>query len=188
MFYTYLWLRYSGVPYYVGKGKNRRAYQIHDNLRPPKSRDRIIVEYHNNEQDAYEAEKFLIAYYGRLDINTGCLRNLADGGDGPIGRKGKPHTEQWKQEISARLKGRKLSQEHRDRISATKKGLKQSPEHREKNRAARLGRKLSESTRRKMSESWTGYTMTPEQVEACRERAKGNQNWRVREARRRGFM
>jgi hypothetical protein len=184
MFYVYLWLRANGIPYYVGKGKKRRAFQIHDNIRPPATKDRILVEYHNTEQDAYAAEKFLISFYGRLDLGTGCLRNLTDGGDGPIGRKGKPHSEEWKKDISEKMRGRKFSSEHRAKISAAKTGLKQSEEHRQHNREARLGKKHSAETRVKFFSRKTRRPLSVNERMAASQRMQGNQNWRIREERR----
>lgn len=84
-FYTYLWLRENGIPYYVGKGKEQRAYRRSQHRVKCPPRERILVEYHASEQDAFAAEIFLIAYYGRIDLGTGCLRNLTDGGDGCSG-------------------------------------------------------------------------------------------------------
>jgi hypothetical protein len=85
-FYTYMWLRNDGTPYYIGKGKLRRAMRSEDhNVHRPKSNDRIILQEWPCENDAFEAEKFLIACYGRLDLGAGCLRNKTDGGDGPSG-------------------------------------------------------------------------------------------------------
>jgi len=83
-FYTYLWLRYDGTPYYVGKGCGRRAYQSNGGrtYRPPNDTDRILIQGHASEEDAFFAEKFLIALWGRLDLSTGILRNLTDGGEG----------------------------------------------------------------------------------------------------------
>jgi hypothetical protein len=84
MYYTYLWLRDDGTPYYVGKGSGRRAY-VNCGRRSayaPTVHDRIILQEFLSEQDAFEAEKFLISYYGRKDLKRGCLRNLSDGGDG----------------------------------------------------------------------------------------------------------
>src|SRR5580692_7723704 len=76
-FYTYLWLREDGTPYYVGKGRGRRAFRKGC---PPI--DRVLIQAFPSEEDALTAEIFLIAYYGRKDLGTGILRNLTDGGDG----------------------------------------------------------------------------------------------------------
>lgn len=81
IFYTYLWLREDGTPYYVGKGNDRRAYR-----RGCPPHDRILIQPHPSEQDAFAAEVFFISYYGRKDVGTGCLRNLTDGGEGNSGR------------------------------------------------------------------------------------------------------
>ncbi len=86
MFYTYLWLRYDGTPYYVGKGSKDRAFTNCGHLvNRPSTDEFILVQLHESEADAFEAEKFLIAHYGRSDLKTGCLRNLTNGGEGAGG-------------------------------------------------------------------------------------------------------
>lgn len=83
-FYTYLWLREDGTPYYVGKGiRNRCFVNSSHGVHCPIDKHRILVQSHTSETEALEAEMFLIAYYGRLDTQTGCLRNLTEGGDFP---------------------------------------------------------------------------------------------------------
>lgn len=92
-FYTYMWLREDGTPYYIGKGKAHRAfYDLDHNIHCPRERERILVEYHRVEVDALFAEMFFIAYFGRIDLGTGCLRNLTNGGENmqgisPVSRK-----------------------------------------------------------------------------------------------------
>jgi len=76
-FYTYMWLRDNGTPYYVGKGQGKRAFRKGC---PP--RERIIIQEWPSEREALDAEVLLIAIYGRIDVGTGILRNLSDGGDG----------------------------------------------------------------------------------------------------------
>jgi len=77
-FYTYLWLRENGTPYYAGKGHGTRAFRKGC---PP--RERIIIQEWTSEGEAFEAERLLIACYGRKDNGTGILRNYTDGGEGP---------------------------------------------------------------------------------------------------------
>ena len=82
-FYTYMWLREDGTPYYVGKGKGDRGFKTGHHLVPcPKDLSRILVQEFLSENDALEAEKILIAHYGRKDLGTGILRNRTEGGDG----------------------------------------------------------------------------------------------------------
>ena len=116
MFYTYLWLREDGTPYYVGKGSGSRAYTSWAHgVHKPAYKNRILVQEFPTEKDAFAAEIFLIAYYGRLDLGTGCLRNLTDGGEGPSGVK------------FPSQKGVIRTQEQKDRISNTLKRLKLKP-------------------------------------------------------------
>jgi hypothetical protein len=86
MYYTYLWLREDGTPYYVGKGKGRRAFMSQGHkVNRPKQRERIVIYPAASEADAFEAEIALIWYYGRIDIGTGILHNRTNGGDsGPV--------------------------------------------------------------------------------------------------------
>ena len=83
-FYTYMWLRKDGTPYYVGKGSWNRAFvkHIHNGLKPPTNRECILVQEWESEAEAYEAEKFLITFYGRKKDGTGVLQNFQEGGQG----------------------------------------------------------------------------------------------------------
>ena len=91
MYYTYLWFREDGTPFYVGKGKGDRAYsKDHRHTVPPK--ERIVIYSAESEVDAFETEVALIWYYGRKDLGTGCLRNLTDGGENPPSSKGRVWT------------------------------------------------------------------------------------------------
>ena len=85
IFYTYAYLRKGDrTPYYVGKGRGRRAYdrQRH-RVKVPDDKDRIIFLKQNlTEEEAFNHEKYIIAVLGRKDLGTGILRNLSDGGEG----------------------------------------------------------------------------------------------------------
>lgn len=106
MFYTYLWLREDGTPYYVGKGKGLRAFrhgcpvvEVIPGWIDEPDKERIVVQPFESEEDAFFAEKFLIAVYGRKDNVTGCLRNLTDGGEGSNYWQGKQRTEETKKKL-----------------------------------------------------------------------------------------
>lgn len=84
IYYTYAYLREDRTPYYIGKGKGRRAYKRHNVKVPPK--DRILFLKKNlTEEEALRHEVYMIAVFGRKNNNTGILRNLTDGGEGPSG-------------------------------------------------------------------------------------------------------
>jgi hypothetical protein len=71
-FYTYAYLRFI-------KGKK-------ESVSPPKDKSRIILLKQNlTEEEAFKHEKYMIAVFGRKDLETGILRNLTDGGDGVSG-------------------------------------------------------------------------------------------------------
>jgi hypothetical protein len=140
-FYTYLYLRENGTPYYVGKGVGRRAYR---RVSPP--RDRILIQEYPSEQDAFAAEMFFISYYGRKDLGTGCLRNRTDGGEGASGRQ---VSEESKLRVSESLHGRVRPVEVCRNISKAKRGRTHLP--------------LSAKSRLLISQKNTGRKRTPEQ-------------------------
>jgi hypothetical protein len=76
-FYTYLWLRDDGSPYYVGKGRGKRAFRKGC---PP--HNRIVVQEWSDETTAFAYERYQIDFWGRKDLGTGILRNMTDGGEG----------------------------------------------------------------------------------------------------------
>ena len=81
-YYTYQYLRLDESPYYVGKGVGNRAWHSHKHHRPPKDRNRILIQYWANEDTALAYEMYLIDFWGRRDLGTGILNNHSDGGEG----------------------------------------------------------------------------------------------------------
>jgi hypothetical protein len=136
-FYSYLWLREDGTPYYAGKGCGRRAYESDShNVHRPKLRLNILVFPMLSEAEAFESEIAFIDLFGRLDLGTGCLRNITAGGDGVFGRR---HTAECRQ-----------------RMSVSHTGHKHSDQTKQKIRNASLLQRHSDETKRKLSELRTG--------------------------------
>ena len=105
-FYTYAYLRENRTPYYIGKGKDKRAYQREKtDIKPPKDKSRILILKKNLTEDrAFRHEIYMISVFGRKDLGTGILHNRTDGGEGCSGRK---CTEESKIKISESNKGKK---------------------------------------------------------------------------------
>lgn len=90
-FYVYAYLREDGSPYYIGKGKGRRAWIPHrrnnQGIPTPKNLSQILIISHKLlEFESVLLERKLISYYGRKDLGTGILRNRTNGGEGTSGR------------------------------------------------------------------------------------------------------
>lgn len=99
VFYTYAYLREDGSPYYIGKGKGRRAYHPHRRHAKCPPRERILFLKKNlSEEEAIKHEIYMIAVFGRKDLGTGILHNFTDGGEGKAGLKDKPETRLKKSE------------------------------------------------------------------------------------------
>jgi hypothetical protein len=113
-FYTYAYLREDRTPYYIGRGKNRRAFDKRHNVKvPPK--DRILfLKTGLTFSESVDHERYMIAVLGRKDLGTGILRNITDGGEGVNGWVPSEETRaQW----SRSRTGRKATLSHRTNIS-----------------------------------------------------------------------
>ena len=122
--------------FYIGMGYLKRAYSK-DAAKRNQIWNRIVnkTEYkieilaeNLSWEDACELEEFLILLYGRIDLKTGTLVNLTNGGDG---RNGYIVTEDRKIQLSKLKKGVKRSKDTCDKISKARKGMKFTEEHRE---------------------------------------------------------
>jgi hypothetical protein len=139
-FYVYAYLREDGTPYYIGKGKDGRAWSSQHRIHLPKNKANIIiVESSLTETGAFAIERRLIVWYGRKDKNTGILRNETDGGEGPSGVIGYKRTEEMnrrnserqlgvkKPAISKALSGRTQSEESNKKRSMKLTGIARKP-------------------------------------------------------------
>ena len=180
-FYTYGYLSPApdNILYYIGKGKDNRAYDKRHTAPVPEDRDLIIffnedlTTYHKEpqyftEEKAFDLEIKCIAKYGRMDLNEGYLLNSTDGGEGASGRK---HSEETKKKMSLAKMG-----------NLVRTGMTHSEETKKKMSAAQtrtylLGKTLSEEARKKISAARTGMTHSEEARKKISAASMGNKNW-----------
>jgi len=158
-FYSYLWLREDGTPYYVGKGSGNRAFvRGSHHCSPPKDKSRILIFPMLNEAEAIESEIAIITLFGRKDLGIGCLRNFTDGGDGLSGFRHADKTRQHLREVN--LGKVKHTQQHKDYLRAvflSERNPAKSQEARKKiglaSTRTHTGQKRTSASRTKMQQA-----------------------------------
>lgn len=177
LYYVYAYIRLDGTPYYIGKGKDKRAYSKNHSVWVPtrESGQIIILENNLSEVGAFAIERRLIRWWGKKH-EGGLLYNKADGGEGSSGYGiSRPHTEETKQKMSKAKMGKSYprltranrktglarrgispSQETKNKLSEALKGRVMSEEHKNNLSKAGVGRPVSEETRQKMRDKLAG--------------------------------
>jgi hypothetical protein len=131
-FYTYIHTKKdTGEVFYVGKGKNDRAFHKYDrskywqNTAKKHGYDVSILAQWENEVDAYEHEKLLILCFKDMGVS---LVNLTDGGDGVVGYKATDEVKEkmsnvWKQKYKFGYKNPKgmMGKRHSEKTIAKMK-------------------------------------------------------------------
>ena len=125
----------SDRPFYIGKGKRRRAFH---HLRPSilaggkqffyrKLRkllasgvqpDVEIIYDNCTEEEAFEAEKYFINFFGRRDNGTGCLCNRTDGG---VGAEGVVHSLEQRRRNSEYKRSNPANREHCQKLAESQR-------------------------------------------------------------------
>ena len=163
--------------FYVGIGKIERAYSKDSrnnwwyNITKKYDYQVIIVNSEISWQEACLLEMKYISEIGRRDLGLGTLVNLTNGGEGNI-----ELSEEVRDKISNKLKGRKLSTETKKKISEKLKGKEVSEETKKKMSLGRVWSPLSEEVKSKISDSKKGKEHSEEHKKKISESCKGNKH------------
>lgn len=179
-FYVYVHRKATtGEIFYVGKGKDDRAYvfgrnRYWDNTAKKHGYTVETIETGLQEWYALELEINLIAYHGRRDLKLGPLVNMTDGGEGMSGFK---FNQESKDKMGAANRGRIRSEETKSKLSKLSTGNKNSLGHKHSEETKtvlskiNIGKTHSEETKQKISELFSGEkhpmfgkTHTPEAI------------------------
>lgn len=196
-YYVYIWyIKDTEQVIYVGKGtKYRYRSRKRDNkklveLLNTYDCDSKIVKGNLTEEEAFELEKKVIAYY-KSQLHP--LVNVLDGGHMPPNLKGRKHTDEWKREASKRQK--QYAIDHPEQMKQKSEDFKlflqtdegkdflnkslekrRSPEIREKMRQINIKSHNTDEYRHKMSELTKKYYQT----HGDEVRLKGSKNPRAK--------
>lgn len=185
------------------KDKKNRSYYWNNIV----SKHGYIIQITHKDicwDEACSIEKYLIAFYGRKDLELGNLANMTDGGDGSLNHiltkeqklhlskinKGKKHTEESKIKMSKSRQngnvwnfGKKMSDDTKLKLSIAHTGKKYSAQ-----RIAEMkitfggknnpmyGKKMSKEAKDKMIKALTGRKRSLEFIDKMREQLIKNLN------------
>ena len=156
----------SVTPFYVGMGKKGRSQ---DRKRRSDWWKRYVEKYGLEvkiikegltKEEAILLEKQFISEYGRINIGTGILINLTDGGEGTVNIV---RSEITRKKLSEAQKKNKHSEEVKQKIRNSRIGKLHSDNTRNKISSSMKGKTHSEQTKQKLREINKGKTLTEEQ-------------------------
>lgn len=185
-------------PFYLGKGKDKRLYDHLKTWLQKKDKNKlkvnkikkiirvtgenpIIIKYKENlsSKEALYLETIMVPVIGRIDLKTGPLTNMTNGGDGGNGRVVSQEEREWRREFSktlwnddrkkawsASLMGHEVDTVTRGKISKTLTGII-VPEKTKK--------KISQSLIKKYENSWNprlGSKQSPATKEIIGQKSK----------------
>jgi hypothetical protein len=170
MAYVYRHIRIDkNVPFYIGIGsemydRNQIYKRAFEKARRSVLWKRIAAKgyeveilFDNIEWDAAKIKEIeFISLYGRIDLGTGTLANMTDGGDGTLN---KIFNDEYRAKLSKAARGRKNTEQailNMKAAAAKRKGVKLPEEWRKKVAAALIGRRVSDSAKQKISNSNSG--------------------------------
>lgn len=195
-YYVYMYMKPDGTPFYVGKGKEgRHLFHLQEAKKDnPKDNNKLkintirkilkqglepeirFIDTNLDEDTAFELEEFLISEIGRVDLGTGTLTNLTNGGEGC---KGKIISNERKEQLRIQMSGennpnygktgdkciwwgRTHTEETKEKMSAWQKGLPKSEQAKQNMRKPKSeeGRLAIAEAQRKLRES--GYRPSEE--------------------------
>lgn len=151
----------SENPFYIGKGKEQRAWVTqHRNflwkeIVAEHAYEVRIIQNNMNEADALLLETKLIESYGRIDLDTGILVNMTEGGNGGMGVL---MTEEYRQKLSNSARVRWQSDQYREKQSVSQSTSWKNKEIRNK----RIARMSAPDVKIKNSQSKKDMWKNPE--------------------------
>lgn len=166
IYYVYAYIRLNGTPYYIGKGKGKRAYSKQHSVWVPNkdSGQIVILEKNLTEIGALAIERRLIRWWGKKH-EGGLLYNKADGGEGVTGYNiGHPCSEETKKKLSKIKMGKsypKLTEANR-KTGEKRRGIKASDETKVKLSLAMKDRIMTEEHKNNLSKSGVGRPVSKE--------------------------
>jgi hypothetical protein len=184
--------KFMHEPIYVGKGKNKRAYELcmHNGrfikqkiIGLKKKGVSIIINIFMmklKEKEALKLEQRLISKIGRFDLGKGPLVNCTDGGEKGLN---KIIDEEYRRKISEGRLGKKWTKEQKEKVSGVNSPhfkKSRTEEERKKISEGMKGRIVSKETKKKISESlkrnkykYGGKPTSPEVKEKISRALKG---------------
>lgn len=125
--------------------------------------DLTVLEACEDRRALHSAE---VKWIGHVNSMTPSGYNMTAGGGGVSGFK---RSDEWRLELSRRMKGRIFSEETRTKMSLAKNGIRPPPDQLKKMVDARRGKKRSDEFKRKLSAALKGRVYSPAALRNFRE-------------------